>query len=80
MERVSGLEPVYPRWQRSALPLSYTRKNLDGGGGIEPRIQVFKVPCPTFRRSAKILFTRFLTAISETPNFFEICILTRITS
>ena len=36
MERVSGNDPPCQRWQRRALPLSYTRIKLVAGAGIEP--------------------------------------------
>jgi hypothetical protein len=28
MERVDGNDPSYPRWQRGALPLCYTRIDI----------------------------------------------------
>ena len=34
MERVSGNDPPCQRWQRRALPLSYTRIKLVAGAGI----------------------------------------------
>jgi hypothetical protein len=34
MERVDGIEPTYPAWKASVLPLNYTRKM--GREGFEP--------------------------------------------
>ncbi len=34
VERVTGIEPAWPAWKAGALPLSYTRKAVEGSSAV----------------------------------------------